>query len=85
MAQLAVVTEVRMWEYNDAGFSGFRDRDHMTLDIRVEDVAAQRVVSRAIVRLRSDFGILDRYADRFVDEARDEDRASRRLGREERR
>lgn len=64
-ASLALVTDVVAWEYNDAGFSGFRDRDHMRLAIRVEETATDRVVSRATVLLASDFRILEDYVARF--------------------
>lgn len=67
-ALLALVTEVLSWEYNEAGFSGFRNRDHMRLAIRVEEVKTDRVVSRTQVSLRSDFRILERYVERFAEE-----------------
>ena len=62
-ADVAVVTKVLSWEYNDAGFSGFRDRDEMTLSIALERVATKRILARHTISVESDFRIIAKYID----------------------
>ena len=59
----AIKVNVTNWEYNDAGFSGFRDRDDMTLSIRIVDRRKKVVESRATIEIRSDFKILKKYVE----------------------
>ena len=62
-AKVAVETQVQSWEYNDAGFSGFYDRDEMTLSIRLRDLETDFILARHTVTVRSDFRILAKYVD----------------------
>ena len=45
----------------DAGFSGFRTRDDMSLVITVSDRKTKFVRARSNVEVRSDFRILEKY------------------------
>ena len=63
LASVALETRVQAWEYNDACFSGFYDRDEMTLAIVIRQVATGFVLARHTVTVRSDFRILARYVD----------------------
>ena len=60
-ADLVMTAKVTGWEYNDAGFSGFRDRDDMSLVITVVDRKTKFVKARSNVTIRSDFRILEKY------------------------
>ena len=60
-ADLVMTTAVTGWEYNDAGFSGFRDRNDMSLVITVTDRKTKFVRARSNVVVRSDFRILEKY------------------------
>ena len=60
-ADLVMSTKVLEWEYNDAGFSGFRSRDDMSLVITVADRKTKFVKARSNVTIRSDFRILEKY------------------------
>ena len=60
-ADLVMTAKVTGWEYNDAGFSGFRNRDDMSLVITVVDRKTKFVKARSNVTIRSDFRILERY------------------------
>ena len=60
-ADLVMSTKVMGWEYNDAGFSGFRNRDDMSLVITVVDRKTKFVRARSNVEVRSDFRILEKY------------------------
>ena len=60
-ADLVVTAKVTGWEYNDAGFSGFRDRNDMSLVITVADRKTKFVRARSNVVVRSDFRILEKY------------------------
>ena len=62
-ATVAIETKVQAWEYNDAGFSGFYDRDEMTLAISLRQVATGFILARHTVSVRSDFRILRKYVD----------------------
>ena len=62
-AAVAIETKVQAWEYNDAGFSGFYDRDEMTLAIQLRQVATGFILARHTVTVRSDFRILKKYVD----------------------
>ena len=62
-AAVAIETKVTSWEYNDAGFSGFYDRDEMTLAIQLRQTATSFVLARHTVIVRSDFRILAKYVD----------------------
>lgn len=62
-AVVALETKVQAWEYNDAGFSGFYDRDEMTLAISLREVATGHILARHTVIVRSDFRILAKYVD----------------------
>ncbi len=61
LASVALETRVQAWEYNDAGFSGFRSRDDMSLVITVTDRKTKLVRARSHVEVRSDFRILEKY------------------------
>ncbi len=60
-ADLVMTATVVGWEYNDAGFSGFRARNDMELVITVADRKTKLVRARANVSVRSDFRILEKY------------------------
>ena len=60
-ADLVMTAKVTGWEYNDAGFSGFRNRDDMSLVITVVDRKTKFVKARSNVTIRSDFSILEKY------------------------
>ncbi len=60
-ADLVMTAKVMGWEYNNAGFSGFRDRDDMQLVITVADRKTKFVRARANVSVRSDLRILEKY------------------------
>ena len=60
-ADLVMTAKVTGWEYNDAGFSGFRSRDDMSLVITVVDRKTKFVKARSNVMIRSDFRILEKY------------------------
>ncbi len=60
-ADLVLTAKVLGWEYNDAGFSGFRSRDDMELVITVADRKTKLVRARSNVSVRSDFRILEKY------------------------
>ena len=60
-ADLVITATVMSWTYNDAGFSGFRDRDDMSLVITVSDRKTKLVRARSNVTVRSDFRILEKY------------------------
>ena len=62
-ATVAIETKVQAWEYNDAGFSGFYDRDEMTLAISLRQLATGFILARHTVSVRSDFRILRKYVD----------------------
>ena len=63
LSKVAIETKVESWEYNDAGFSGFYDRDEMTLAISLRQTATGFVLARHTVTIRSDFRILRKYVD----------------------
>ena len=63
LATVAIETKVKAWEYNDAGFSGFYDRDEMTLAISLRQVATGFILARHTVTVKSDFRILRKYVD----------------------
>ena len=63
LADVAIVAKVVSWEYNDAGFSGFYDRDEMTISIKLERVATKRILARHTVEVNSSFRILAKYVD----------------------
>ena len=56
-----LVVTVTSWTDNDAGFSGFHDRDDMSLVITVSDRKTKLVRARSNVTVRSDFRILEKY------------------------
>ena len=60
-ADLVMTAKVIGWEYNDAGFSGFRSRDDMSLVITVTDRKTKFVRARSNVEVRSNFRILEKY------------------------
>ena len=62
-AAVAIETKVKAWQYNDAGFSGFYDRDEMTLAIQLRQTATGFVLARHTVTVCSDFRILKKYVD----------------------
>ena len=62
-ATVALETKVQAWEYNDAGFSGFYDRDEMILAITLRQVATGFILARHTVTVKSDFRILAKYVD----------------------
>ena len=62
-AAVALETKVQSWEYNDAGFSGFYDRDEMTLGIILRQVSTGFILARHTVTVKSDFRILGKYVD----------------------
>ena len=62
-ADFVIAAKVTSWEFNDAGFSGFRDRDDMTLVITVSDRKTKFVRARSNVVVRSDFGIIRKYVE----------------------
>ena len=67
-ADVVVVFEVLAWEYNDAGFSGFRDRDHVEMSMTLTNPKTKRVLQRANVHVASDFRIIGKYVDSLYKE-----------------
>ena len=63
LATVEIRTKIVSWEYNDAGFSGFYDRDEMTLSLTLERPATRFIIARHTVKVRSDFRILANYVD----------------------
>ena len=63
LAAVSIRTKIVSWEYNDAGFSGFYDRDEMTLSLTLERPATRFIIARHTVKVRSDFRILAKYVD----------------------
>ena len=66
----AVVVEIKVlsWEYNDAGFSGLRDRDHLALSVTLSDPKTKLILQRANVHIASDFRIIGKYVDSLYKE-----------------
>lgn len=62
-ADFVIVAKVTSWEFNNAGFSGFRARDDMTLAITVSDRKTKFIRARSNVVVRSDFGIIRKYVE----------------------
>lgn len=62
-ADIVLTVKVEGWEFNDAGFSGFYDRNDMQLAITLSDPRTKRIHARANVTVRSDFHILAKYVD----------------------
>ena len=62
-ADFVIAAKVTSWEFNDAGFSGFRDRDDMTLVITVSDRKTKFIRARSNVVVRSDFRIIRKYVE----------------------
>ena len=56
---------VDAWEYNDAGFSGFGERNDMILTIALVDRRKGTVTGRWRVEVKSDLRILARCVDKF--------------------
>ena len=67
-AEVAVELKVLAWEYNDAGFSGFRERDHVELSVTLSDPKSKRILQRANVHIASDFRIIAKYVDSLYKE-----------------
>ena len=62
-ADVAIEAKILSWEYNDAGFSGFYDRDEMEVSLAIVRVSTGLIVARHTVSIRSDFRILAKYVD----------------------
>lgn len=62
---VVVKVAIDSWEYNDAGFSGFGQRDDMQLTITLIDRRKKTIQGRWRVVLHSDFRILDRCVEKF--------------------
>ena len=62
---VVVKVEVTAWETNDAGFSGFGQRDDMQITVALVDRRRQTIMGRWRVVLKSDFRILDRCVEEF--------------------
>ena len=60
-----VKTSVDSWEFNDAGFTGFWERDDMILTVTIVDRRKKKVMGRWRVTLKSDFRIIDRCVDQL--------------------
>ena len=67
-ADVAVEIKVLAWEYNDAGLSGFRDRDHVELSVMLSNPKTKRILQRANVHIASDFRIIGKYVDSLYEE-----------------
>lgn len=67
-AQVAVTLKVLAWEYNDAGFSGFRDRDHVEISVTLSEPDTKTILQRANVHVASDFRIIGKYVDSLYKE-----------------
>ena len=63
LAAVSIRTNILSWEYNDAGFSGFYDRNEMTLSLVLERPATRFILARHTVKVCSDFRILAKYVD----------------------
>lgn len=66
-AEVAVNLKIGAWEYNDAGFSGFRDRDHVEVAVTLSAPGTKRIMQRANVHIASDFRIIEKYVDSLYD------------------
>jgi len=62
-AQVVVTIEVLAWEYNDAGFSGLRERNHVELSVMLAEPKRKNIMQRAYVHIDSDFRIIGKYVD----------------------
>lgn len=62
-ADVLVKITLNSWEFNDAGFSGFRARDDMDMTVACVDRRTHRVLARANIEVRSDFRIIAKYVD----------------------
>ena len=67
-AAVTVETKVQSWEYNDAGFSGRRERDHVALSVTLSDPKTKLILQRANVHIASDFRIIGKYVDSLYKE-----------------
>lgn len=67
-ADVVVEIEVLSWEYNDAGMSGFRERDHIELQVTLSDPGDKLILQRAMISISSDFRIIGRYVDSLYKE-----------------
>ncbi len=67
-ADVLVEIKVLSWEYNDAGFSGFRDRYHIELQVTLSNPKRKRILQRAYVHILNDFRIIKKYVDSLYKE-----------------
>ncbi len=67
-ADVLVEIKVLAWEYNDAGFSGFRDRNHIELQVTLSNPKRKRILQRAYVHILNDFRIIKKYVDSLYKE-----------------
>ena len=65
---MVVELKVLSWEYNDAGFSGRRERDHVALSVTLSDPKTKLILQRANVHIASDFRIIGKYVDSLYKE-----------------
>jgi hypothetical protein len=64
-SDVLVKTSVDSWEFNDAGFSGFGERDDMSLTVTIVDRRRKTVLGRWRVKVKSDFRIIGRCVERM--------------------
>ena len=67
-AEVVVTLKVLAWEYNDAGFTGFHDRDTVELSVLLANPKTKRILQRANVHIASDFRIIKKYVDSLYKE-----------------
>lgn len=65
---IVLSVEVNFWGYNDAGFSGFRERDEVELSVVVADSYMKRIIARTRLYSEGSFEkIIKRYVDSLVE------------------
>lgn len=62
-ADILISVKVENWEINDAGFSGFYDRNDMLLAVTLSEPKTKHIRARASITVRSSFRILAKYVD----------------------
>ncbi len=53
---VVLFSQIQEWDYGEAGFSGFGDRDEVTLSVMLMDATKERVLTRATLYVRNGIG-----------------------------
>lgn len=69
---VSVHVVVDSWEYGDAGFSGFGDRDAVTMSVIVTDMKKDRVLTRTSLFARNLDLLVKRYVEGLFEEEEDD-------------